>query len=67
MKIRVIGTTFEILHFTKFLERSPDYADLAEPSEIYPINDGKDKGKYRCHYNVREVFRRKKRKKHIMR
>ena len=57
MKIRAIGSTKELLHFTKKLENSKDYVNVEEPSDIIPITDGTDKGKYRRHFKVREVFR----------
>ncbi|MBR1700613.1 MAG: hypothetical protein IJ716_01525 [Lachnospiraceae bacterium] len=60
MKIRAIGSTKEILHFTKKLENSRDYVNVEEPSEIFPINDGTDKGKFRRHFKVRQVVRQKK-------
>ncbi len=63
MKIRAIGSTNEILHFTKKLENSEDYVNVEEPSEIIPIMDGQDKGKYRCHFKVRQVYKPTKPKK----
>lgn len=63
MKIRAIGSTKEILHFTRKLENSKDYVNVEDPSEIFPITDGTDKGKYRRHFKAREVFRPQKPKK----
>ena len=57
MKIRAIGSMKEVLHFSKLLERSNDYVYGEEPSDIFPITDGADAGKFRRHYKVREVFR----------
>lgn len=63
MKIRAIGSMKEILHYSKVLERSRDYVNVEEPSEIFPIIAGSDKGKYRRHFKVREVFRPTRAKK----
>jgi len=63
MKIRAIGSTNEILHFTKKLENSEEYVNVEEPSEIFPITDGTDKGKYRRHFKVRQVYKPTKPKK----
>ena len=63
MKIRAIGSTKELLHFTKKLENSKDYVNVEEPSEIFPIIAGSDKGKYRRHFKVREIFRPTRAKK----
>lgn len=57
MQIVVIGTTLELLHFTKHIERSPDYTNVRKPSEIYPINGGKDKGYFRRRFTVRQIVR----------
>ena len=63
MKIRVTGTSEEILHYTKKLKEGTDYEFVREPTETKMVEGGTDKGKFRKHFTVREVFRPTQKKK----
>lgn len=56
MKIILIGKTNEILHYSKRIEKDPDYV-LVRKSEILPTKDTETYGTYKKSYTIREIFR----------
>ncbi len=62
MKIILIGKTTEIEHYSKKIEKDPDY-ELLKASEKLPTRNTETYGTYKKTYILREIFRPKKPKK----
>ncbi len=62
MKIILIGKTNEILHYSKRIEKDPDY-EIIRKSEKLPTKDTETYGTYKKTYWLKEIFRPTKSKK----
>ena len=62
MKIILVGKSTEIDHYSKRIEKYPDYA-LVKKTEKQPTRDFETYGTYKKSYTLREIFRPTKSKK----